>query len=602
MREQPHRLIRVLPQAAAAVLVSFFVASESAAAQTPSPAGALYQQAQSAEQTARADSPPALDTLRKVARSYENIVLRYPTSGYADNALWQAAGLMTAALQLSGSAADRQQAERYLKWLKQEYPSSPFVKQVDGALAALPATTGAAPPPAPASADAAPSTSSAPSPAQASPQATSAGATATVKSITESALPHGERITIEISREVTYAGDRVDNPDRVFFDLNNATAPLSLADHVQLTGTLVKALRVGKHANNVTRVVLELGGSPRYSAFALYDPFRLVIDVESADAAPPPTAAASTTPAPAPEKPADKTPEKPAEKAADKTVEKPPAAPLVPKPTPAAPPPPAHPDPGGSPAPPASNRNGDYSLSRQLGLTVSRIVIDAGHGGHDPGAQANGIDESELTLDVAQRLQKLLEAQPGVAVVLTRTSDEYIALEERTAIANREGADLFLSIHANASKEPSAHGIETYFLNFATNPTAEAVAARENASSAQTMGTLPEILKAIAMNNKLAESRELAAAVQTSLVRKLSAQSKTARDLGVKQAPFVVLIGAQMPSVLAEISFLTNRSEAALLKQSSYRQRIAQALCDGILKYQASLKKVTTVAAKDGKQ
>ncbi|MFI5177409.1 MAG: N-acetylmuramoyl-L-alanine amidase [Vicinamibacterales bacterium] len=580
MRKQAHRPIHVLPRAAAAVLVSFLWASWPAGARAQSPAGALYQQAQTAEQAARADTPPSLDAVRKVAKIYEGIVLRYPTSGYADNALWQAAGLMTTAFQQSSAATDRQQVERYLKWLKQEYPSSPFVKQVDGVLAALPAApaTGGTP--------AAPAADAAPTPASASPSSSPAsapaanGPAAVVKNITESALPHGERITIELSKEVTYSGDRVENPDRVFFDFTNATAPLSLADHVSLSGNLVKALRVGRHANNVTRVVLELAGNPRYSTFSLYDPFRLVVDVESAEAAPP---AASSPPA-----------------ASAAAVEKAAATPPPARTTPAPAAPAPHPDAGGSPAPPSSNRSGDYSLSRQLGLTVSRIVIDAGHGGHDPGAQANGIDESELTLDVAQRLQKLLEAQPGFAVVLTRSTDEYVALEERTAIANREGADLFLSIHANASKEPTAHGIETYFLNFATNPTAESVAARENASSSQPMGTLPEILKAIAMNNKLAESRELAASVQTALVRKLSAQNKATRDLGVRQAPFVVLIGAQMPSVLAEISFLTNRTEAALLKQSSYRQRIAQALCDGILKYQASLKKVTNVAAKEG--
>jgi N-acetylmuramoyl-L-alanine amidase len=182
--------------------------------------------------------------------------------------------------------------------------------------------------------------------------------------------------------------------------------------------------------------------------------------------------------------------------------------------------------------------------------------------------------------------------------VLTRRTDTFVPLEERTAIANREGADLFLSIHANASKRAAARGIETFILNFATNPDAEATAARENASSAQAMGTLPSIVKAIALNNKLAESRELADAVQTSLSHRLHANSKGLRDLGVKQAPFVVLIGAQMPSVLAEVSFLTNKSDAALLKKSAYRQQVAQALCDAVLKYQASLKKVTTVASR----
>jgi len=233
-------------------------------------------------------------------------------------------------------------------------------------------------------------------------------------------------------------------------------------------------------------------------------------------------------------------------------------------------------------------------MARQLGLGISRIVIDAGHGGHDPGAQANGVSEADLVLDIALRLERLLQQQPGVEVVLTRRSDEFVPLEERTAIANREGADMFLSIHANSSRTASARGIETYFLNFATTQDAEAVAARENATSLKTMGTLPALLNAIALNNKLDESRELAAILQTSMVRRLTAQNKNVRDLGVKQAPFVVLIGAQMPSVLSEISFLSNRNEASLLKQSAYRQHIAQALCDAIVKYQGSLKKITT--------
>src|SRR4029453_4404570 len=129
---------------------------------------------------------------------------------------------------------------------------------------------------------------------------------------------------------------------------------------------------------------------------------------------------------------------------------------------------------------PAANLDGKFSLARQLGLGVARVVIDAGHGGHDPGAQANGINETELTLDGATRLSKLLQKQPGVDVVMTRDTDVFVPLEERTAIANREGADLFLSIHANASRNPQARGVETYFLNFASNPEAEAVAAREN--------------------------------------------------------------------------------------------------------------------------
>ena len=165
---------------------------------------------------------------------------------------------------------------------------------------------------------------------------------------------------------------------------------------------------------------------------------------------------------------------------------------------------------------------------------------------------------------------------------MTRDTDVFIPLEERTAIANREGADLFLSIHANASRNPQARGIETYFLSFAMNPEAEAVAARENATSAQAMHNLPDIVKAIALNNKINESRDLADTVQKSMAKRLSAKNRSLRDLGVKQAPFVVLIGAVMPSVLAEISFVTNRQDGALLKTGAYRQQIAQALFDAI--------------------
>ena len=181
---------------------------------------------------------------------------------------------------------------------------------------------------------------------------------------------------------------------------------------------------------------------------------------------------------------------------------------------------------------------------------------------------------------------------------MTRDTDVFIPLEERTAIANREGADLFLSIHANASRNIQARGIETYFLNFATNPEAEAVAARENAASGQAMHSLPDIVRAIALNNKIDESRDLAETVQRSMARKLAAKNKTLKDLGVKQAPFVVLIGAVMPSVLAEISFVTNKQDGTLLKTQAYRQQIAQALFDAIVSYQQGLKRINAVASK----
>jgi N-acetylmuramoyl-L-alanine amidase len=246
--------------------------------------------------------------------------------------------------------------------------------------------------------------------------------------------------------------------------------------------------------------------------------------------------------------------------------------------------------------PPERNSTGGFSIARQLGLGVSRIVIDPGHGGHDPGATGNGVSEAELVLDVAQRLEKLLQKQPGIEVVLTRRTDDFVALPERTAIANREAADLFLSIHANASEDGTARGVETYFLNFANNLSAASVAARENAASGQAMAALPDFVKAIALNNKLDESRDFATYVQRSMIERLRLTNKTTKDLGVRQAPFVVLIGAAMPSVLAEISFVTNTQEARLLKSAAFRQRIAEALFAAIKKYQSSLRTVATVA------
>jgi len=251
-----------------------------------------------------------------------------------------------------------------------------------------------------------------------------------------------------------------------------------------------------------------------------------------------------------------------------------------------------------APLPPSANRNGNFSLSRQLGLGIAKVVIDAGHGGHDPGAQARGLTEADLVLDVALRLEKLMLKEGGFEVVLTRRTDSYVSLEERTAIANKAGADLFLSIHSNASASASARGIETYFLNFAPNTEAEAVAARENAGEARTMRSLPEIVRAIAMNNKRAESRDFASMVQNSMYTEMRKSNKELRNLGVKQAPFMVLVGATMPAVLAEISFITNRQDATLLKTDKYRQQIADALLAGVKRYQQSFRRMPAIATK----
>ena len=244
-----------------------------------------------------------------------------------------------------------------------------------------------------------------------------------------------------------------------------------------------------------------------------------------------------------------------------------------------------------------ANSDGGLSLGRQLGLGVSRIVIDPGHGGYDPGARTGSMTESSLVLDVATRLEARLTAETGVEVVLTRRRDAYMPLRARTQLANRVGADLFLSIHANAARDPSARGVETYYLDLATESEAQVVAARENAASREGMHDLPNLVRTITMGNKLNESRDLAEMVQRHIIREVRELHPAAQDLGVKQAPFVVLIGANMPSVLAEISFLTNQEDAAFLETDAYRDRIADALLQAILEYQRSLKPPASVVA-----
>ncbi len=230
--------------------------------------------------------------------------------------------------------------------------------------------------------------------------------------------------------------------------------------------------------------------------------------------------------------------------------------------------------------------SGDRSLTRALGLKIGKIVIDAGHGGHDTGTIGpNGLLEKDVVLDVAKRLGRLLESRLGAEVIYTRQDDTFIPLETRTAIANRERADLFISIHANSSHDSDARGVETYYLNFTSSPEALEVAARENAVSEKSIHELQDLVKKIAMKDKIDESREFAGDVQESLYGGLALNSAGIRNRGIKKAPFIVLIGANMPSILAEISFVSNPTDERKLETSEHRQRIAESLYRGVSKY-----------------
>jgi N-acetylmuramoyl-L-alanine amidase len=528
-----------------------------------------------------------LARVRVLSGAYDDMSRLFPASGYADNALWQGAVLSADAFWQFGEAADRTTALRMFSALTTRFPSSSLTGKVASHTNRLQAAKVTPP---------ASSTRPAVTAARTPTPTGLAALPAALTGITRAVLPEVLRIVIQLGKEVTFYDERIDGPPRVFLDLQNTRAIEPLKDAViPFPDDVVKQVRIGRQPNSRTRVVLDLkSNDARYSVYTLYDPYRIVVDFErKRDVSPavePRLAAApevkpqpAATP-PAPENPAS-TPEVRIIATAATDTAAPPNAPAIEAAT--TPPP---------PAPPSTNVNGGFSLSRQLGLGVARIVIDPGHGGHDPGAKARGLEEADLVLDVALRLESLLK-EAGVEVIMTRRTDTFIALEERTAIANRAGADLFLSVHSNASASDSARGVETYFLNFAPNPQAEAIAARENAGGSRTMRNLPDIVRAIALNNKIDESRDFASMVQTSLYTRLQKSNKNVRNLGVKQAPFMVLVGATMPSILAEISFITNRQEAALLKTDKYKQQIAEALLAGVLRYQQALKKVPAIAS-----
>jgi N-acetylmuramoyl-L-alanine amidase len=225
-----------------------------------------------------------------------------------------------------------------------------------------------------------------------------------------------------------------------------------------------------------------------------------------------------------------------------------------------------------------------------LGLKIGRIVIDPGHGGHDTGTIGpGGLMEKNLVLDIAKELKRLLEEHLGAEVVLTREDDVFIPLEQRTAIANQHQADLFVSIHANSSSTRNISGVETYYLDFARTAAEREIAARENAASSQNIRDLEELIKRIMQADKSRESRELAATIQKKLFSDAQRLFSTPHNRGVRRAPFVVLIGANMPSVLAEVAFISNPKDEKLLQKPDARLRLAQSLFSGIEGYMKAL-------------
>lgn len=318
-------------------------------------------------------------------------------------------------------------------------------------------------------------------------------------------------------------------PPRVYLDIKNCVMNPDLQPTMHVGGDLVRDVRIAQYSNSKTRVVLDIHSMKDYRVFSVPNPFRVVIDVRGKQ-----TRSWRT--------------------ALRKFRE--------------------------------DHKGGLPSLAQQLGLAVRRIVIDPGHGGKDTGAIGPGdVYEKDITLAIAKKLKTILEAETGCQVILTRNRDRFISLQKRTAIANADKADLFVSIHANANRAHTACGTETFFLNFAKDKEAARVAAFENAASGQKISNLENILKKLMLHSKIDESRRLARDVQYNIIHGLKPHYHCVKSLGVKQAPFEVLVGAQMPAILIETAFITNPREERLLQNHTFQERIAEGIASGIESY-----------------
>jgi N-acetylmuramoyl-L-alanine amidase len=419
------------------------------------------------------------------------------------------------------------------------------------------------------------------------------------------------RIVVDLDNSVKFQSSRIFSPDRIYFDLYGAKLAPGLAGKTyDINNGFLKSIRAGQNKAGVVRLVLDVDSVQEYSAFLLQHPYRLVIDVHG-EPAPAEQAlnrskqAGAKSNNPAPEK---IEPDAPANPAATTDAPEPKLAAATPSPELPDNKPPETPmrepkelpmrrtvahntiTPGTTPGSQLTH-DGQRSLTRALGLKINRIVIDAGHGGHDTGTIGpHGLLEKDLCLDVALRLGNMIEERlPGAEVVYTRKDDTFVSLEQRTAIANQVHADLFISIHANSSHDPKARGIETFYLNFSTSQDAMEVAARENALAQTPIHDLQDMIQKIARNEKIEESKEFAGDIQTSLSKKLQQTNHVELSRGVKRAPFVVLIGAEMPSVLTEISFISNPTDEKLLKKTEARDVVAEGLFRGVSAYLGSL-------------
>jgi N-acetylmuramoyl-L-alanine amidase len=351
--------------------------------------------------------------------------------------------------------------------------------------------------------------------------------------------PNFTRIVVDVGTLREYFSAELRDPQRIYIDIYQAKLnPILREEAIPVKCDYISLVRISQKNPSTVRVVAEvdLAKVERYQVFHVLDPFRVVIDIYPLSGTP--TAAAG----------------------------KPPQA-----------------------AQPAKS---GYSMARQLGLGIKTIVIDPGHGGSDPGClDSFGQQEKDTALDISLRLKELLRANSELAVILIRETDIHVPLENRTVIANQNRADIFISVHVNAFRKKDRRGVETFYLNFSPDPGVNELAAQENATTTKTVSEMDKIIKKIVQNSKIIESKELAQKIQENLVKCLSRNYAEIKDLGTKGGPFWVLIGSEMPSVLVEVSHLSNAQEAQRLKSGAYRQQIAQGIYEGIMAYIQSLGK-----------
>ncbi len=470
-------------------------------------------------------------------KKFKSVYRHDPSGPWAAAGLYKAGELYLGLYRRSSKKSDQQEAADIFKRIVKQYPKSRYCLKAEKMLVKLPKT------------ESKPKTKNkkvahkkakfsknkkiaiAPSPPPVEKK-TPPGKTAVIKGLRFWSNPSYTRIVVDADSETTYThrllkrDALIKKPKRLYVDLKNSVLDKNIQKDVSVNDNLLMDIRAGQNTLDSVRVVVDIKSFKTYKIFSLKNPFRIVIDVWGSAAE------------------------------IQKRAEK-------------------------------GSKMINGAIAKQLALGVSRIVIDAGHGGRDYGAPGSlkGVHEKNIVLQIAKRLAKKIRKRLNCEVIMTRDRDKFLALEERTAIANTKNADLFISIHTNAARDKRAFGIETYFLNLATDNESILVAARENATSTKNISDLQTILNDLMQHAKINESSRLADHVQKSLCNNMKKHYKSIKNKGVKQAPFYVFLGAQMPAILIETSFISNGRECKRLANTTYQDRLCEGIVDGIAKY-----------------